>query len=1005
MILSKNEDVLRRIWARKKELELSTHRELYKQEDNWSKLLYYTFAALSNYLMNIENNHFSRDLQFSAKYFELLPTINDDSNLLAGDNELMLFGSAAYFFADYPGAANVALKPIDVGSLSFYEKVLYAVILNDGTFPEKTFGKVPTMMNNILLGDFSEDSLRRTLSEKLMRNSIDKLTDSAYKDGIDENILAAECVSAVVLLKIKHSTLRIMSEVSGGTDDYWKQVIQDKKVERTLWASQRALGEHGVFSGRSAVVQMPTGAGKTASISLILRSALSKEKLRIAIIVAPFKSIRDEIYQKQVQNFQGESIQVNRLSTDLKMDFGFIFHHEKPRVLIVTPEKLLFMIRHSNDLLFQTDLIVFDEAHQLDNSERGITFELLLVTIRQIVPEKVQKIFISAVVGNPETISEWFNAGNNVEITGVPEKRYSNAYGWAVWNKKTNSGDLFFKINVGNDDRWTPYSNVVNPVKVKRILEPNFSRKSPVKAYKWVTILYAIHFMSNGMVAVFSPRKDTISGIAAEFTKYAKLNDSFSSILNVNEDTKAIASLFSHNFGNNSKLVKAFQSGIFVHDGEIPNSIRNSIEFAAQRGKIKLLLCTNTLAQGVNLPIKTMLVTSVGQGSLKLKNRDLRNLIGRVGRSGIENEGNIIFVQGSDFANKNTGNAIRQLVENIPPENLGSSLLNLFQPTPVDPYNMQTELITSDQWFTADFLENPEEWVSNHISTDDLARAEVYRKKGEAVSKIEGFLMSLWDFIQMGNPTDNLRLIAESTYAYHISDSEDSRRDIENLFYFLYRKIVRLVTESDLTIYTKMLTGINESALMKNWVLENEPLIVNTNSLGQIISDLWPLLKHDLNPKEMEHDNLFQKLLEGWVMGTSYGDLLDVWKSFEGVKIKNKNPNVETVYNICDRLFQFNMAERVSAIAELIEDDVKKKRLYLLHTAIKSGLPTLTENAIYSIGLNDRYLSSQIALLTGDTSLTKGQVKDWISHHKNEIKQRENESLTRFFLKVLDEIV
>ena len=140
-------------------------------------------------------------------------------------------------------------------------------------------------------------------------------------------------------------------------------------------------------------------------------------------------------------------------------------------------------------------------------------------------------------------------------------------------------------------------------------------------------------------------------------------------------------------------------------------------------------------------------------------------------------------------------------------------------------------------------------------------------------------------------------------------------------------------------------------------------------------------------------------------MGTSYGDLLDVWKSFEGVKIKNKNPNVETVYNICDRLFQFNMAERVSAIAELIEDDVKKKRLYLLHTAIKSGLPTLTENAIYSIGLNDRYLSSQIALLTGDTSLTKGQVKDWISHHKNEIKQRENESLTRFFLKVLDEIV
>ncbi|AJO73496.1 hypothetical protein SH83_03700 [Lactiplantibacillus plantarum] len=995
-----NDDLLKDIWGRKKEIELSTHNVSSKKENTWSKLLYFTFGALSDYLVSKDKNEqFSTRLQFSAKYFELLPAIKDESNPLSGDNELMLFGAAAYFFADYPGAASVALKPIVVSELSSFEEVLYAVISGNVHISNEIFKSIPSTLNEILLGFQTEDAINENLKI---------FVDQAYNYGTDEDILAVECVSAVIRRKIKTSTLKLMPQMSGGSVDYWKDIIQNKKVEQTMWASQRALGEQGVFDGKSSVIQMPTGAGKTASISLILRSALSKRQLGIAIIVAPFKSIRDEIYQKQVHNFRNEPIRVNKLSTDLKIDFDFILQQEDSKILVVTPEKLLFMIRHSPDLLSQTELVIFDEAHQLDNAERGITFELLLATIRQLASDKTQKIFISAVVGNPQTVSEWFNAGNNVEITGIQQKRYSKAYGIAQWNIDSNSGQLFLTTDINSTKKWIQYNNVVNPIRVtNRTIEPNFSRKDPANAYRWLTVLFAGRFVSNGTVVVFSPRKDSLSVIAIEFTKYAKISDEFRSNLVLDSDTKAIISLFKCNFGQTSKLVKAFQAGIFIHDGEIPSSIRNSLEYAIQHRSIRLLLCTTTLAQGVNLPIKTMLVTSVGQGSLHLKNRDLQNLIGRVGRSGIENEGNIIFVQGKSASSKyNILEAVSMITNKTPAENLGSSLLNLFQPTPLDDYNPQSEVITSNQWLTTDFLEDPEKWISDNVLKEDTKRIEIYRRKGQAVAKIENFLMSLWDLIQMGDSTDNLESIVKNTYAYHISESEEQHKKLENLFYLLYDKIVRLITgENDIQVYSKMLMGVNEALAMKKWIFENIENIINTSDIKQIVSELWPLLSMVLTDKEMQYNNLYLEILKGWITGENYENLVNIWNQFADVKIKNKNPNVETVYCICDQMFQYDMSAKVSAIAEIVENDnVKRERLYMLHTAMKSGLPTLTENSIYSIGINDRYLASQIAIQIGNYDLSENQVKKWVKQHKEEIIQNEGENLPKFFLELINQI-
>jgi replicative superfamily II helicase len=71
--------------------------------------------------------------------------------------------------------------------------------------------------------------------------------------------------------------------------------------------------------------------------------------------------------------------------------------------------------------------------------------------------------------------------------------------------------------------------------------------------------------------------------------------------------------LISGNFGKESILSKASLLGIFLHHGTTPNGLRLAIEFAMQKNLIKFVSCTSTLAQGVNLPIRYLIVPSVYQ--------------------------------------------------------------------------------------------------------------------------------------------------------------------------------------------------------------------------------------------------------------------------------------------------------------------------------------------------------------------------------------------------------
>lgn len=82
-----------------------------------------------------------------------------------------------------------------------------------------------------------------------------------------------ELLYAVVVFAMRKSAWRLLPRHSGISDEAWKDYLERREAVKILWQSQELLCTHGVLKGENAIVQLPTGVGKTKSIELIIRAA------------------------------------------------------------------------------------------------------------------------------------------------------------------------------------------------------------------------------------------------------------------------------------------------------------------------------------------------------------------------------------------------------------------------------------------------------------------------------------------------------------------------------------------------------------------------------------------------------------------------------------------------------------------------------------------------------------------------------------------------------------
>ena len=356
------------------------------------------------------------ELLFSAKYIEdyYHGNINKKNESL-----YLIISAVGYYLANSIGNSKVLIKKIEKETLNLNLNGLdYAIVslLRDEfdiSNELKYKGKYQTYLLNI------KEAMKKFLIDYQISINEEKnnFRSEVYKEGTDEELFFTDMFLTLFDLKIRNSFIELSNKYINIEDDEFKRnLIKNNKIKE-LWPSQKNIGENGVFKGKSAVIQLPTGAGKTKSLTILLSTYFLQISNKIAVIVAPYRALCREISNDLIKDFgNSDIIKINEINDILNDDNLFLFKNEMKTVIIVTPEKLTYMLKKQKEIIDEIGLIVYHEAHIFDEWQRGLNYELLISNLKLLLNEKTQKVLISAVGSNLNKINEWLNGENGVTI-------------------------------------------------------------------------------------------------------------------------------------------------------------------------------------------------------------------------------------------------------------------------------------------------------------------------------------------------------------------------------------------------------------------------------------------------------------------------------------------------------------------------------------------------------------------------------------------------------------
>ena len=944
-------------------------------------------------------NHKSIDSQLKnqlhnvAEFFDAL-LVSGLGNSAEYQNYITILGTTAYYLGDYNGSSRVMVNYISDDMELLKESItlvkVFIDIITDNIFLNYTpiEGKYSSELNTLV------ESYRNYILSKT-EVSIDiyrDLRDKVYRDGSDFSVIIVNCLLAVVCKKIDSSSTKLLPEFSGLDFSLWQDYIQSTGSIKELWQSQIELGKQAIFLGKSGIVQMPTSSGKTASINLTLRSAFYSNRIDNALIVAPFRALCREIYRDINAHFIDENNVIVSEIFDLPeipQDFS-IFNDGKKRVFILTPEKLLFLLRNHQSFIDEIGLCIFDEAHLFDDPSRGTNFELLLSTVKQIFPKEIQKILISAVIPNSKAINRWFNEDGVIvsnNLIKTTEKR-------VAFSDLNGSNEQLYFINpiTFEEEFFVPRTVIVSELEKlgkerKQKFFPELTNANDISIY------YGTKLINNGGVGIFCGRKDTVNVVLRRVIDLNNRNYNLTDFLKNSDrsEVEKIGNLIGQNLGYDSVEYTCSQLGVFSHHSGIPMGIRTAIEYAFSKSKINNVVCTSTLAQGINLPIKYLIISSVYQAGDAIKVRDFQNLIGRAGRAGKYTEGTIILTEPNIYKspkNKWKKQNYKALLNPINTEGCQSNILSIIQFKSVVPTDYRFDTIKFDFWnLIKERFDSSVDYrskINNTLLKLKRKNSLYFKDFNSKIDQIDNTLIAIENYIASMYATElETDSLAENTFGYFLGNEEEKEK-IKELFILIKSKIITSSVETE--IIAKNSIGLYQSELLKEWVQENKTSILSCEKEEDLLGVLTKKIIDFSNNKEMrklsiENLNYISQL---WIKGISYFKILEscTEKSISIEKRgKSKPIDMSDIISICDNGLGYETLMVLNAINNILEKLVGEELdvLTMLIKRLKYGLPLEKEINIYELGFSDRIVVQVIGQEIN--SVSKNQIR-------NEIKQK-----------------
>jgi helicase len=281
-------------------------------------------------------------------------------------------------------------------------------------------------------------------------------------------------------------------------------------------------------------------------------------------------------------------------------------------VLVLTNEKFDSLTRQRPSWVKRFGLFIIDEVHLLGDRERGATLEIVLSKIKSL-NSNAQILALSATVKNGKQIAEWLKAKLvDMKWRPVPLKE-----GVALNSKIYFNDGSVDELQHGYGD--SPIGIALDSVKKGgQALVFADTRKRAVK---------------------MALNASTLTGKLLAFDEAAELRSIASDILNSAEETEI-----------SRMLAECVRNGVAFHHAGLAAQHRRIIEKEFKSGKIKMLFATPTLASGINLPARRVIVSSLnrydsGSGmNLPLEVMDYKQMSGRAGRPKYDKFGEAVIL-------------------------------------------------------------------------------------------------------------------------------------------------------------------------------------------------------------------------------------------------------------------------------------------------------------------------------------------------------------------------
>ncbi len=369
---------------------------------------------------------------------------------------------------------------------------------------------------------------------------------------------------------------------------------------QTLYPPQEEAVNKGVLEGANVLITSPTASGKTLVAMMCAAKAILED--RRVVYLTPLRALASEKYEEfsplsSLVKPDGSkpAIAISTGDYDKKSDYL-----KNKDLLILTNEKFDSMLRLDPGWIEKIGLIVFDEIHLLNQDDRGPVVEMLVSRFLSS-PTKTQIIALSATVSNFRDIASWLKA-EVVNNKWRPVKLLEGAY---------SSGKIVFYDGQSYNTLQSKYGPAID------------------SAY--------VMLKDGGQVLIFAENRRNAVSLAEKATSITsnllseeeskKLRDVYEEIMTSDEITEV-----------GRKLAGIVIKGSSFHHAGLSSSCRRIIERAFKEGLIKVLCSTPTLAAGVNLPARTVIINSLSRYNSEWgQNEDIgvleyKQFCGRAGR-------------------------------------------------------------------------------------------------------------------------------------------------------------------------------------------------------------------------------------------------------------------------------------------------------------------------------------------------------------------------------------